>query len=70
MFITKPIAKFEYKDNTLTINESAFKFNKSVDDLELIESLISKGAYASALLYLNKIISLPELNAFSNAVNL
>lgn len=54
MFITKPIAKFEYKDNTLTINESAFKFNKSVDDLELIESLISKGAYASALLYLNK----------------
>lgn len=54
MFITKPIEKFEYKDNVLVVNETSFMFKGEEQDVELVESLISKGAYASALLYLNK----------------
>lgn len=62
MFITKPIELFDYKDNFLKINESTFCFSKNKDDEELLESLISKGAYATALLYLNKNHILESIN--------
>ena len=68
MFITKPIELFDYKDNFLKINESTFCFSKNKDDEELLESLISKGAYATALLYLNKNHILESING--NKINM
>lgn len=67
MFITKPIELFDYKDSFLKINESTFCFSKNKDDEELLESLISKGAYATALLYLNKNHILESING--NKIN-
>lgn len=63
MFITMPIARIEFTDNILRINENSFHYNTSnIFDAELLESLISKGAYASALLYLNKTSLLESIN--------
>ena len=63
MFITKPIDRMEFSKDTLTINENSFHFNISDSfDNELLESLILKGAYASALLYLNKTSMLESIN--------
>lgn len=63
MFITMPIARIEFTDNILLINENSFHYNISNNfDAELLESLISKGAYASALLYLNKTSLLESIN--------
>lgn len=63
MFITMPIARIEFTDNILRINENSFHYNTSNSfDAELLESLISKGAYASALLYLNKTSLLESIN--------
>ena len=63
MFITMPIARIEFTDNTLRINENSFHYNISNSfDIELLESLISKGAYGSALLYLNNTSILESIN--------
>ena len=63
MFITMPIERIEFTNNTLQINDNSFHYNISNKfDAELLESLISKGAYASALLYLNKTSLLESIN--------
>ena len=63
MFIPKPINKIDFNKNVLKINETTtIKFNKCDLDVELIESLISKGAYASALLYLNSKCLVENIN--------
>lgn len=63
MFITMPIEQIEFTNNTLQINDNSFHYNISNKfDAELLESLISKGAYASALLYLNKTSLLESIN--------
>ena len=63
MFIPKPIDKIDFNKNVLKINETTtIKFNKCDLDVELIESLISKGAYASALLYLNSKCLVENIN--------
>lgn len=63
MFIPKSINKIDFKENILKINETtAIKFNKCDLDTELIESLISKGAYASTLLYLNSKCLVESIN--------
>lgn len=55
MFISRPIKKIELKENVLRINDKEFTFSSnSCLDREIVESLINKGAYASALLYINK----------------
>lgn len=56
-----PIKTFSYKDNTLKINESTFKYSGEVDN-EVLESLISKRAYATTLLYLNSTCNLESIN--------
>ena len=63
MFIPKPIDKIDFNKNVLKINETTtIKFNKCDLDVELIESLISKGAYASTLLYLNSKCLVENIN--------
>ena len=63
MFIPKPIDKIDFNKNVLKINETTtIKFNKCDLDIELIESLISKGAYASTLLYLNSKCLVENIN--------
>lgn len=63
MFIPKSIDKIDFNENVLKINETTtIKFNKCDLDTELIESLISKGAYASALLYLNSKCLVESIN--------
>lgn len=54
MFITLPIRKFQLDGNKLTVNESVIEYDTITEDSkEILESLISKGAYYSALLQLN-----------------
>ena len=63
MIIPKPIDKIDFNKNVLKINETTtIKFNKCDLDVELIESLISKGAYASTLLYLNSKCLVENIN--------
>ena len=63
MFIPKPIDKIDFNKNVLKINETTtIKFNKCDLDVELIDSLISKGAYASTLLYLNSKCLVENIN--------
>ena len=63
MFITMPIKKFKLKGNKLYINESIIEYdNISDDNKEILESLISKGAYGSALLTLNKFSNVKSIN--------
>jgi hypothetical protein len=54
MFITMPIKNFSLKGNKVRVNESTIEYEDiSKDNREILESLISKGAYGSALLTLN-----------------
>lgn len=63
MFITTPISCFSLKDNIVKINETTIEFeNISDDHREILESLISKGAYGSALLTLNKFYNVKAIN--------
>lgn len=63
MFITKPIKEFSIDNNVLKINEKEFRFSGMENlDNEILESLISKGAYASTMLYLNKNCLLESVN--------
>ena len=63
MFITTPISCFSLKDNIVKINETIIEFeNISDDHREILESLISKGAYGSALLTLNKFYNVKAIN--------
>ena len=63
MFITMPIKSFKLKDNKVFINESVIEYEDiSADKKEILESLISKGAYGSALLTLNKFYNVKSIN--------
>ena len=63
MFITMPIKSFKLEDNKVFINESVIEYEPISDDhKEILESLISKGAYGSALLTLNKFYSVKTIN--------
>ena len=56
-----PIKTFSYKNNVLKINGSTFKYSGKADN-EVLESLISKKAYATTLLYLNSACNLKSIN--------
>jgi len=63
MFITKPIKSFKFDNNKVSINESVIEYEPiSDDDKEILESLISKGAYGSALLTLNTKYNVKSIN--------
>lgn len=63
MFITKPIKTFNLNGNKLTVNESVIEYEDiSKDTQEILESLISKGAYGSALLTLNMFHNVVTIN--------
>ena len=63
MFITMPIKRFKLEGNKVTINESVVEYEDISDDSrEILESLISKGAYGSALLTLNKFYNVKSIN--------
>ena len=65
MFITMPIKRFKLEVNKVTINESVVEYEDISDDSrEILESLISKGAYGSALLTLNKFYNVKSINEF------
>ena len=50
MFITMPIKSFKLDGNKVKVNESVIEYEDiSADTREILESLISKGAYGSAL---------------------
>lgn len=53
MFIKMPIETFKYSNDILNINNKVFKFKHCDLDEEVINTLVSKGAYATTLLYLN-----------------
>ena len=63
MFITMPIKSFKLKGNKVYVNESVIEYeNISKDNHEILESMISKGAYGSALLTLNKLYNIKSIN--------
>ena len=63
MFITMPIKSFKLDGNTVLINESVIEYEPISDDSrEILESLISKGAYGSALLTLNMFYNVKSIN--------
>lgn len=63
MFIQLPINKFILEDNKLFINESVIEYeNISDESKEILESLISKGAYFSSLLELNSNYNVKTIN--------
>ena len=63
MFITMPIKSFELDGNKVKVNESVIEYEDiSADTREILESLISKGAYGSALLTLNMFYNVKSIN--------
>lgn len=63
MFITMPIKSFELNGNKIKVNESVIEYEDiSEDTREILESLISKGAYGSALLTLNMFYNVKSIN--------
>ena len=63
MFITTPIKSFELNGNKIKVNESVIEYEDiSEDTKEILESLISKGAYGSALLTLNMFYNVKSIN--------
>ena len=63
MFITMPIKSFKLDGNKVLINESVIEYEPISDDSrEILESLISKGAYGSALLTLNMFYNVKSIN--------
>jgi len=63
MFITMPIKNFKLDGNKVKVNESVIEYEPvSEDDREILESLISKGAYGSALLTLNTKYNVKSIN--------
>lgn len=63
MFITMPIKSFKLDGNKVFINESVIEYEPISDDSrEILESLISKGAYGSALLTLNMFYNVKSIN--------
>lgn len=63
MFITMPIKNFELDGNKIKVNESVIEYEDiSADTREILESLISKGAYGSALLTLNMFYNVKSIN--------
>lgn len=63
MFITMPIKSFELDCNKVKVNESVIEYEDiSADTREILESLISKGAYGSALLTLNMFYNVKSIN--------
>lgn len=63
MFITMPIKSFELNGNKVLVNESVIEYENISDDTkEILESLISKGAYGSALLTLNMFYNVKSIN--------
>lgn len=63
MFITMPIRNFKLDNNKVFINESVIEYEDiSEDNREILESLISKGAYGSALLTLNMFYNVKSIN--------
>ena len=63
MFITMPIKSFKLDGNKVKVNESVIEYEDiSADTREILESLISKGAYGSALLTLNMFYNVKSIN--------
>ena len=63
MFITMPIKSFKLDGNKVLVNESVIEYENISDDTrEILESLISKGAYGSALLTLNMFYNVKSIN--------
>ena len=63
MFITMPIKSFKLDGNRVKVNESVIEYEDiSADTREILESLISKGAYGSALLTLNMFYNVKSIN--------
>ena len=63
MKINLPISNFKFEDNKIYINESVVEYSEvSEDNKEILESLISKGAYGSALLTLNLLYDVKKIN--------
>ena len=63
MFISMPIKNFNLSDNKLRVNDTIIEFESiSEDNREILESLISKGAYGSALLTLNTLYNVKTIN--------
>lgn len=62
MFIPRYITNVNFDNNILTLNETVIEFKQGNIDNEIVESLISKNAYASLLLYLNKNMIVEKVN--------
>lgn len=63
MKISLPINKFKFKNNKIFVNDLIVEYeNVSEDTQEILESLISKGAYGTALLTLNMFYNVKSFN--------
>ena len=63
MFISMPIKNFKLKENKVFINKTSIEYEPISEDIrEILESLISKGAYGSTLLTLNKFYNVKSIN--------
>jgi len=63
MMINLPIKRFKLKENKVIINNLVVEYEDiSEDNREILESLISKGAYGSALLTLNSFYNVKKIN--------
>jgi hypothetical protein len=63
MKINLPISKFKFENNRIYVNDLIVEYeNVSEDTQEILESLISKGAYGSALLTLNMFYNVKSFN--------
>ncbi len=61
--INLPIKRFKLKENKVIINNLVVEYEDiSEDNREILESLISKGAYGSALLTLNSFYNVKKIN--------
>lgn len=65
MFIPKYIKNASFEGKKLTLDDLIVEYKKDAFDLELIESFINKGAYASLLLYLNNNSIVESINGKS-----
>lgn len=65
MFIPKYIKNASFEGKKLTLDDLVVEYKKDAFDLELIESFINKGAYASLLLYLNNNSIVESINGKS-----
>lgn len=63
MKISLPINRFKFKNNKIFVNDLIVEYeNVSEDTQEILESLISKGAYGTALLTLNMFYNVKSFN--------